>query len=347
MSRRDAGVSVKDVARAAGVSVGTVSNVLNRPHLVSSANRERVEEAIKALGYVPNDAARQLKAGISRTVGLLVVDTQNPFYGTIAIEAEEAAEERGLGLFIANSRRWHEKEQFYLSQFEQQRVRGILVTPVSSDLRTENAVAGRGTPVVLVDAEASDDGFCAVGADDFHGGYLAVRHLIALGRQSITVLGGPEHFRQVERRLAGARHAADESEGVTVEYLAPAEMSIVAGREIASEIASRATLPDAIFAMNDLLAIGALQALAVTHSIRVPEDIALIGYDDIEFCKDAIVPLSSIRQPSAEMGRRAIELLDHEVTEGESHVHRRVQLQPELVARRSTLGLPSDRAPQH
>ncbi|MCG6566943.1 LacI family DNA-binding transcriptional regulator [Tessaracoccus sp. ZS01] len=338
MTRTGSGVGIKDVARAAGVSVGTVSNVMNRPDVVSPSSREKVEKAIEELGYVPNDAARQLKAGTSRTVGLVVVDTQNPFYGTIALEAEDAAEERGLGLFIANSHRRHSKEQFYLSQFEQQRARGILVTPVSSDLDVQRSVAQRGTRVVLVDAVERDEGFCAVAADDFHGGYLAVRHLIDLGRRRITILGGPEHFRQVGRRLAGAQQAASETPGVEIEYLAPEEMSILAGRDAAIQIAERDTLPEAIFAMNDLLAIGALQALVMSRSLRVPEDVALIGYDDVAFCEDAVVPLSSIRQPSAEMGRKAIELLDDEITDGDSHTHRWVLLKPELIARRSTLG---------
>lgn len=316
--------------------MGTVSNVMNRPDVVSDANRAKVEKAIADLGYVPNDAARQLKVGVSRAVGLVVVDTQNPFYGSIALEAEEAAEERGLGLFIANSHRRHTKEQFYLSQFEQQRARGVLVTPVSSDLEAQRAVAHRGTRVVLVDAVDADDDFCAVASDDFHGGYLAVRHLIEQGHRNITILGGPEHFRQVGRRLAGARRAAQETDGVTLEYLAPQEMSIMAGREAGLSLAARDTTPEAIFAMNDLLAIGVLQALVMSRSLRVPEDIALIGYDDIDFCEDAVVPISSIRQPSAEMGRRAVELLEAEITEGPGHEHRWVLLKPELVARAST-----------
>lgn len=201
MAAKKPAVGIKDVARAAGVSVGTVSNVMNKPHVVSHASRERVERAIEELGYVPNDAARQLKAGISRAVGLIVVDTQNPFYGTIAVAAEDAAEEEDLGVFIANSHRRHAKEQFHLSQFEQQRTRGILVTPVSADLEVQRAVARRGTPVILVDAVEQDPGFCAVAGDDFRGGYLAVRHLIDVGRRRITILGGPGHFRQVGRRL--------------------------------------------------------------------------------------------------------------------------------------------------
>ena len=336
MARPRPTVGIKDVACLAGVSVGTVSNVMNKPEVVSAPSREKVERAIEELGYVPNNAARQLKAGVSRAVGLIVVDTQNPFYGPIAIEAEEAAEERGLGLFIANSHRRHSKEQFYLSQFEQQRTRGILVTPVSPDLDVHRAVARRGTPVVLVDAVEPDDDFCAVAADDFHGGYLAVRHLIEQGRRSITIIGGPSHFRQVGRRLAGAEQAASETEGVTLTYVAPEEMSIQAGRATANDIAASGTLPDAIFAMNDLLAVGVLQALVMARGIRVPEDVALVGYDDIDFCQDAVVPITSIRQPSAEMGRQAVQLLDDEILEGSAHTHRWVLLKPELMARQSS-----------
>ncbi|RMB57808.1 LacI family DNA-binding transcriptional regulator [Tessaracoccus antarcticus] len=339
MAGRSDPAGIKDVARLAGVSVGTVSNVLNKPSAVSAERRAQVERAIEQLGYVPNVAARQLKAGVSRAVGLVVVDTQNPFYGSIALEAEEAAEELGLGLFVANSHRRHAKEEFYLSQFEQQRARGVLVTPGSSDLGRHRAVVRRGTRVVLVDAVDHDDEFCTVSADDFHGGYLAVKHLVETGRRRITVIGGPPQFRQIGRRHAGALQAASESSGVELHYVAPPEMSILAGRAATEEIVdSGRGWPDAIFAMNDLLAIGALQALVMSRSIDVPGDIALVGYDDIDFCANAVVPITSVRQPSAEMGRRAIELLEAEIRDGAEHRHRSVVLKPELVVRESTAG---------
>ena len=337
MPDRRGAVGIKDVAERAGVSVGTVSNVLNKPEVVSESRRLQVLAVIEELGYVPNDAARQLKAGISRSVGLIVVDTQNPFYGSLALESEDAAEERGLGLFVANSHRRHGKEEFYLSQFEQQRVRGILVTPATRDLSRHRMVAGRGTRVVLVDAVDAEDDFCTVAADDAHGGYLAIDHLIRQGRRRITILGGPEHFRQVQRRRAGAERAASEHGGVELDYVEPAEMSILAGRDAAERIADRAgEMPDAIFAMNDLLAVGVLQSLVMTHRLDIPEDMALVGYDDIDFCESAIVPITSVRQPSAEMGRRALDLLEDEILEGDQHQHRSVVLKPELVEREST-----------
>lgn len=340
MAARDASAGIKDVARLAGVSVGTVSNVLNKPFSVSVGRREQVERAIEQLGYVPNLAARQLKAGVSRAIGLVVVDTTNPFYGSIALEAEEAAETQGLGLFVANSHRRLAKEEFYLSQFEQQRARGVLVTPGTSDLSRHRAVVRRGTRVVLVDSVEQESDFCTVAADDFHGGYAAVHHLVELGRRRITVIGGPQRFRQVGRRHAGAMKAASEGDGVLLNYVEPSEMSILAGRAITEQVLdSDQEMPDAIFAMNDLLAIGALQALVMNRDIDVPRDVALVGYDDIDFCANAVVPITSVRQPSKEMGRRAVELLEAEIHEGGEHRHSHVVLKPELVVRESTLGV--------
>lgn len=335
MERRDTSVRITDVARAAGVSVGTVSNVLNRPDSVSDALREKVVRVIAALGYVPNDAARQLKAGVSRSVGLVVIDTRNPFYDAIALAAQDAAESVGLGLFVANSQGRPERERFYLAQFEQQRARGVLVTPAGADLERHREIGARGVRVVLVDAPAGVEGFCCVSADDYHGGYLAVRHLVESGRKRITVLGGPRNFHQVESRLAGARKAA-EGAGVSLDYVAPAEMTIPAGRAMGERIAEEGCLPDAIFAMNDMLATGVLQALVMQRGVSVPGDVALVGYDDIDFCQDAVIPITSIRQPSARMGREALRLLEAEVAAEGRHEHASLLLKPELVARAST-----------
>lgn len=331
-------VGIKDVAQAAGVSVGTVSNVLNKPDAVSVERRKRVQQAIRELGYVPNDAARQLKAGVSRAIGLVVMDTQNPFYGSIAFEAETDAHARGLGLFVANSHGEKAREKFYLSMFEQQRARGILVTPHAAERSHIQAVVKRGTRVVLVDADGAGH-LCSVGADDFYGGRIAVEHLIDEGRRRLAVVGGPERHAQVVWRREGA-NAAAATAGLQIRYVEPAEMTIMAGRQVAEELL-RLPLeerPDGIFAMNDLLAIGILQVLAMHRRLDVPGDIALVGYDDIDFCANAVVPISSIRQPAAEMGRVAVDLLEQELDDGPSHVHQSVRLRPQLVRRASTIG---------
>ena len=330
--------TLEDVARYAGVSRATVSRVVRRDPNVASETVTKVDAAVAELGYVPNDAARQLKAGVSRAVGLVVLDSQNPFYASVSLAAGDEAEAHGIGLFVANSHGQEAKERFYLRLFEQQRARGILVTPGTPDLGLHRDVARRGTRVVLVDAVAPESDFCAVASDDFHGGYEAVRHLVEIGRKRIAIFGGPMRFQQIGKRREGALAAAEELGGVHVEFLDPGEMTILAGRALADEITGRAAQerPDAIFAMNDLLATGVLQSVVMQRDLSVPDDIALIGYDDIDFCVNAVVPISSVRQPAAEMGRMALELLEGEIEDGPGHAHRSVMLKPELVVRDST-----------
>lgn len=338
MGKREVGI--KDVARLAGVSVGTVSNVLNRPELVSAARRSSVERAIMTLGYVPNDAARRLKAGNSRTVGLVVVDSRNPFYAQLVSAVDVEADEAGLGVFVAYSARNLVREQFHLQQFAEQRARGVLLAPCSPDLTHARRIRDRGARVVLVDAVTAGEGFCSVASDDRHGGYLAVRHLLDLGRRNILMVGGPAQFRQVGERQSGALSAAAEVPDARISYVEPPEMSILAGRAAGSDILSmpEGERPDGIFAMNDLLATGILQALYMEGRVCVPEEIALVGYDDIDFCESAVVPISSVRQPSREMGAVGIQLLEEEISHPRQHDHRSVLLKPTLIPRESTIG---------
>ena len=331
-------VGIKDVAARAGVSVGTVSNVLNHPGAVSQERRRAVESAIRELGYVPNHAARQLKVGLATMHGLVIVEACNPYYGTIGLGAEQAAARAGLGLFSASSEQNAEREADYLHRFEQQRARGILLAPVGIELQTAREVADRGTPVVLLDAD--DPHFCRVGVDDYVGGRLAAQHLIDLGRRRIAVVGEPSRHPQVVRRHYGALAAAEERPRVRIDFLSTRDMTILEGRRIGELLAARPRTerPDALFATNDLLAIGLLQALTMARTFRIPEDIAIIGYDDIDFCTNAVVALSSVAQPAPRIGATGVELVEEELEETVGHEHRRVLLPPTLMARASTLG---------
>lgn len=333
-------ISVRDVATAAGVSLGTVSNVLNRPDRVAHETAERVRAAIERLGYVRNDAARQLRAGRSRSVGLLVRDVRNPFFTDIARGAEDAAADVGLTVMLGNSSESPERESSYLDLFEEQRVLGILTSPVSEDLPRLIRLHDRGTPVVLVDREASEGRLSSVAVDDVAGGYLAIAHLADVGRQRIMFVGGPVDIRQVADRLAGARQAAAERRDVSLQYVATESLTVLSGRaagERIRELPAR-ELPDAIFAANDLVAVGVLQALTMMGGMKVPDDLALIGYDDIDFAAAAVVPLSSVRQPSTLLGRTAMELLLRETEAGEAFEPEQIVFQPELVVRESTRG---------
>ena len=333
-------VSVRDVAAAAAVSVGTVSNVLNRPDKVAPATAERVLAAIENLGFVRNDAARQLRAGRSRSIGLVVLDIRNPFFTDIARGAEERAAEMGMTLLVGSSQEDPVREGAYLDLFLEQRVSGVLLSPVADTRSRLERLRANGVPVVLVDRQSKDHTFSSVAVDDVVGGRLAVRHLIDVGRRRIAYVGGPASIRQVADRLRGARQAVRRAPGVELEVLHTEALTVLAGRAAGEEIRERRPddRPDAIFAANDLLAIGILQALMLPGGLRVPQDIALIGYDDIDFASASVVPLSSIRQPAGVIGRRAVELLlDESFAEDEDSFETdRVLFQPELIVREST-----------
>jgi len=336
----DMTVSVRDVAALASVSVGTVSNVMNRPEKVSPATVARVQAAIDELGFVRNDAARQLRAGRSRSLGLVVLDVANPFFTDLARGAEDRAAEEGLAVLLGNTDDNLEREAAYLDLFEEQRVHGVLISPLGDIAERLARLRARGTPVVLVDRQTDDQSFSSVSVDDVAGGRLAADHLISIGRVHLACVGGPSTIRQVADRVAGARLAVAEHPGVSFEVVETDALSVLEGRAAGERILARAAAdrPDAIFATNDLLAMGVLQALNMRGDLHVPRDIALIGYDDIAFASAAVVPLSSIRQPSVLIGYTAVDLLLREAEGGEGFEHEQIVFQPELVIRESTSG---------
>lgn len=336
-----AAIGIKDVARLAGVSVGTVSNVLNRPDRVSTGTVTRVRAAIKELGFVRNDAARQLRVGHSSTIGLVVLDIGNPFFAEIARGAEDAAGDAGLSVIVGNSDENVAREAAYLDLFEEQRVRGVLISPIGDVTAHLARLRKHGTRAILVDRSGAGTGFSSVSVDDVAGGYIAARHLLDLGRRRLTYVGAQFEMRQVSDRLQGARRAVSEVPDATLNVLRAKGLTVVDGRMAAERIVSRAAAdrPDALFAANDLLAIGVLQAFVMTNDVLVPDEIALVGYDDIDFAGAAIVPLTSVRQPSRLLGATAVRILLDEADDPEL-TPKEVIFTPELVVRGSTVPPP-------
>ena len=328
--------SIKDVAAQAGVSVGTVSNVLNHPARVSPSTVKRVQRAIGALGFVRNDAARQLRAGASRTIALIVFDAANPFFTDLARGAEDAASAEGYSVVLANTSESDERERGYLYLFEEQRVRGILISPYGDVEDRLAALKGFGIPSVLVDRVSENERFSSVSVDDIAGGFIAVEHLLGLGRRKIGFVGGPAGIPQVRDRRQGAEKAVSAAPGATLDIFGTSATTVLEGRRVGEIIVRMAPAerPDALFAANDLVALGLLQALVVSGQLTVPHDIAIVGYDDIDFATSAIVPLTSIRQPSALMGTTALKLLSNEASHPELKPQR-IVFQPELVVRAS------------
>jgi LacI family transcriptional regulator len=329
---------LKDVARLAGVAVGTVSNVLNHPDKVSAETAERVNAAIAELGWVRNDAARQLRQGRNGMLGLVVLDVANPFFTDVAAGVEHVATTHGRVVLLTNSGEDADREARALRMFESQRLEGLLVAPVGDDVALLEAVRARGTRVVLIDRLASTPGFSSVAVDDRLGGRLAVEHLLAAGHTRVAFVGASTDIEQVANRLAGAQAAVDAHDGAALATYEASAMNSKAGLEVGEQLAAidAASRPTAIFAANDLLALGLLQAF-LRAGLHVPADVALVGYDDIDYASSAAVPLSSVRQPAFEMGRRAAELLLAEV-DGTSTENEQVVFEPELVVRESTAG---------
>jgi LacI family transcriptional regulator len=330
--------SIREVAAHAGVSVGTVSNVLNRPQVVAQKTRDRVIAAITELGFVRNESARQLRTGGSRTIGLVVLDVANPFFTDLARGVEDEANKAGLAVILCNSDDQERKENRYLDVLEEHRVHGVLITPVAGAGTRLESLQRRGTPVVLVDSRSQSRGLCSVAVDDVLGGDLAVSHLLEIGHERIAYVAGPASIRQVVDRHEGALRA------VRRVGLAPEDLMVIetdalnvsagqqAGRSIAATPAK--SRPTAVFCANDLIALGLLQEMT-GNQIGVPEEIAIIGYDDIDFAAAVAVPLTSVRQPRQELGRTAARLLIEEAAAEGKHRHRQVIFQPELVVRQS------------
>ncbi|WP_327232933.1 LacI family transcriptional regulator [Streptomyces sp. NBC_01317] len=331
-------VGIKDVARRAGVSVGTVSNVLNRPEKVSEPTRVRVRAVIDELGFVRSESARQLRVGTSRILAILVLDMTNPFFVAMARGAERAAREAGLGVMLCNSAGSASEEAEYLSLFAEQRVRGVLLTPADATGRNVREFARQNIPFVHVDRAVPTADGCSVSVDDVTGGALAVRHLLAAGHRSVTYVSGPMDLPQCRDRRTGALAALREA-GLpddALGHLETARLDVASGIDAGARLLGLAVRQTAVFCANDLLALGVLQAM-YGAGVNVPGDISIVGYDDIEFAAAAVVPLTSVRQPAERMGRTAAEmLLDETEPDREHHTHRSVVLQPELVVRGST-----------
>ncbi|MBB5139720.1 LacI family transcriptional regulator [Thermocatellispora tengchongensis] len=329
-------MSIKDVAARAGVSPGTVSNVLNRPEKVAASTRTRVERAISELGFVRHGSASSLRAGHSRTIGLSVIDIGNPFFTDVAAGVEDVASDRGYAVILGNSSGDRMKEQRNLLVFAEQRVRGVLITPSDEDQARLDRIKERGINVVFVDHPATRPDQCSVAVNDVTGGAMAVAHLIEGGAERVAYVTGPTSIRQCADRRQGAERAlaAAGRDPASLVEVPMTAMTARAGQQAAEKLLAEG-LPDAVFCANDLLALGVLRGL-MHAGVRVPDDVALVGYDDIDFASASAVTLTSIRQPTHRLGQVATELLLDECDNPGSHAHQQIMFQPELIVREST-----------
>ena len=317
-------IRLKDVAAHAGVSVTTVSHVVNASRPVASATEARVRESIAALGYRPDSVARALKSNRSRTLGMIVTSAHNPFFAEVIRGVEDRCYQAGYSLILCNSDDIDAKQLSYLETLRDRRIDGLVVMTAKNGAGFLEALSALPLPTVMMDAEPQPGWDMTVVNDDSRlGGRLAIEHLLAQGIERIALLTGPRDHARSRERLSGALdalHAAG---------LGLAEDGHRAAHLLLADPADR---PDAIFAFNDLLALGCLRA-ARDLGLEVPKQLSIIGYDDIEISAYLSPALTTIRQPIYALGTTAVDQLIARL-EG-TPFPGQTQLAPRLVERDS------------
>jgi LacI family transcriptional regulator len=335
--------SMKDVATKAGVSTATVSNALNHPELVSAATAVRIHQAIEELGFVRNGSAINLRAGKSRSIGLVVPDIGNPFFTDIARGAEDLVGARQYAMVLCNTDEDQEKQERYLRLLIQQGVDGLLIRPNDEDEEPLLALRERGLSVVLINRQTENRNFCSVVVDGERGSEESVDYLAGLGHKHIAWATWSLKNPGFATRAKGIAKAAKRW-GMDVSTITVQGMNNGSGEIAAEKFLTLEPRPTAILCANDLLALDALRGL-IQRGIRVPEDVSVIGFDDIDFCANARVPLTTVAVPRYQIGSTAAGLLLDEIDNPEKHAHQQVVFQPRLIIRESTGPAPSAARP--
>jgi len=331
-------VTIKDIAREVGVSPSTVSRALSGSPLISDETGERVRIAAQRLGYERNELARALVKGSSEAIGLIIPDITNTFFADIARGVGEAAHASSYGVILCNTTGLIEREASYISLLRRKQVDGlILATAIFNDPSTRD-LAKTETPFILVSRICQGVDASYVIGDDRAGACLAVEHLIGLGHRRIGFIGGPANVqssrdRRTTYRKVLRKHGLSADEG----WVCYADFTQAAGREAGRRMLSLAIRPTAIFAANDVTALGVLEA-ADELGLSVPQDLSLVGYDDISYASLPRIQLTTVAQPTFEMGKIATEWLLSVLSKEEVLPLYRI-LDPHLVVR-STTGRP-------
>jgi DNA-binding LacI/PurR family transcriptional regulator len=326
--------SIKDIARLAGVSHCTVSRALHHSPLISPKTAERIREIAKRSGYVPNAVARSLVSRSTHTVGVVVTTIADPFIGEVVEGIELTANEHGYSVILANSNADPEREMKVVDGFSQRRVDGILVAASRVGALHDKRLAGANVPIVLINNQHPGDFAHSVGIDNVAASRELVRHLLDLGHRRIAYIGDRLGYQSDAERFAGYRAMLKLArQKVAPELVIRGDGKPEEGERAAMQLLQLPEPPTAIFCYNDMTALGALRA-AGTCGLRVPDDVSIAGFDDLFVASFTSPPLTTIRQPKREMGRRAMSIL-LQLLAGEEP-ESRIVLPGELIVRGST-----------
>jgi LacI family transcriptional regulator len=327
--------TMNDVAKAANVSIATVSHVINGTRFVSAERVERVHNAMRELGYTPDATARSLRIGRTDTIGLVVPDNSNPFFASLARWIEEAGFESGYTTVLANSNERPDREHRYVSTLVSKRVDGLILSPSRGDHSTlTRLLQNANIPVVVVDRDAALPNADVVLYDNEGGSIEATRYLLELGHTRIGCVAGPSDASSATERANGFRKAIADA-GLPEQPVVEGDFHFVGGREATARLLDRGTDVTALFAANDLMAAGAIRELH-SRGMRVPEDISVMGFDDAPLAEMVFPALTTMRQPLQDMAHAAVSLLLSRVTSGDGGAPVRKVLSTSLVIRDST-----------
>lgn len=327
--------TIYDIAKLAGVSTATVSKVFNQTGRISEETRKRIFAISEQLNYQPSVVASALTGKRTYTIGLLIPDLANPFFAEVARHVEDRANELGYNVVICNTDNNEAKEMKYVQLLRQKSVDGIIVATGVKNDDTLTELIRQEVPISLIARDRSHLSASSVLVDDYMGGYQAATHLIELGHKRIAIVAENRRIASSEDRIRGYRHALEQA-GLPIEdrYILESDFTIQGGRRAAEMLLSEENPPTAIFACNDLLAIGAIQA-AGDRNLSIPGDLSVVGFDNTILAEITYPPLTTVAQPIQAMGHQVVDLIAGEINQT-GKVKQRIVIVPELIVRRST-----------
>lgn len=327
-------VTIKDIAKKAGVSYATVSRAIGNKYGVKPETREKIEAVARQLGYSPNGIARGLVNRQTNTIGLILPDISNPFFPMVVRGIEEVARAHGYSIFLCNSDYDAQEERHYLSLLIEKRVDGIILMP-GGEPHDQGPVNTNEVPMVYVCRKFFEAEKSFVVIDDERGGFLATKHLIEQGYESIGFVGSTNQDSATGVRFRGYQLAFKKF-GIPLNdaYIIAGDFKWEVGHRIATEMIAQKKAPRAIFAENDFMALGIIQGVQEA-GLKIPDDIAVVGFDDIPFATFPAISLTTIRQPKYKMGKIAANILMDQIS-GKSRDPKRIIIEPELIIRQSS-----------
>ncbi len=330
-------ITIKDIARELNISYSSVSRALNNKPGVSQKTRKKVLDAAKKMGYQPNDLARGLVNRVSNTIGVIIPDIVNPFFAEIIKGIMETSNIMGYDVFLCVSGWDADKEAEYIKTLQEKRVDGIILKP-SKD-KKNFTFSNVKTPFILLESWPTNGKYSFIEVDNVKGGYIGTKHLIECGYKNIAFLGGREDSYSNMQRLTGFRKAIDElGESVETTYHMFGNFGLTSGYELAWELFHSNKKVDAVFAGNDVIALGVMQC-AEELGKKIPEELGLIGFDNIAYARLPQIQLTTVHQPKYALGKIALETLIEEIKgKKEERIIKKITLEPELIVRKTTHG---------